>query len=38
MKGEKRQYPDIVKEKIIREKGWFIPALHEKYLRDARRL
>lgn len=36
MKGELKHGQDSAKRKIIREKGWFIPALHEKYLRDPR--
>jgi hypothetical protein len=38
MKGENRQQQDPIKSRIIREKGWFVPALHEKYLKDSRRL
>ena len=32
MYGEKQQEENI-KRKIVREKGWYIPALHEKYLK-----
>jgi hypothetical protein len=38
MYGEKRKKEDFLKEKIVREKGWYIPTLHEKYLKEPKRL
>lgn len=36
MKGETIHGRDSIKSKIVREKGWFIPTLHGKYLDDTR--
>jgi hypothetical protein len=38
MKGESRQRQETLKRKMVREKGWFVPALHEKYLKNSRHL
>jgi len=38
MKGERIRGQDSIRRKIIRKRGWFIPALHEKYLKDPRHL
>jgi len=38
MKGEGQQREDNIKSKIVREKGWYIPTLHEKYLKEPRHL
>lgn len=33
-RAEDKDRIEAIKEKIIREKGWYIPALHEKYLKE----
>lgn len=38
MEGERKQARNSIKRRIIREQGLFIPALHEKYLKEPRRL
>jgi hypothetical protein len=38
MYGEKRRREDNTKSEIVREKGWYIPTLHEKYLKEPKHL
>jgi hypothetical protein len=34
LRADDREKTEIIKQKIIREKGWFVPTIHEKYLKE----